>query len=272
MSISDYERRKLLEKAAKLKAEKEDGSSFPTPLNLQQVQDRKMDQRLEKTQVAAKATAQATSGFAKELAAKTAKLAQEQAQQGKAKAGAWKQAQDAKRAEQEDGKRIQNAELDREEQNPAIENTAVANPQALSKPTFKILASIAVFTALSGAGVWFWTQHESEKTPELHQVDVPSPLPVAPAPQVQEAPKASEPVQVIEPVHEMSVTPSVEEQPKSVEPKLQKVDRSPAPIAIVRAPKKRSEMRQQIEQPNTKGSDWVDKANNDLDHFAEQLK
>ncbi|MBW8375008.1 hypothetical protein [Stenotrophomonas sp.] len=272
MSISDYERRKLLEKAAKLKAEKEDGSSFPTPLNLQQVQDRKMDQRLEKTQVAAKATAQATSGFAKELAAKTAKLAQEQAQRAKAKADAWRQAQDAKRTEHEEVNRIQNAELDREEQNPAIENTAVANPQALSKPTFKILASIAVFTALLGAGVWFWTQHESEKTPELRQVDVPSTLPVAPAPQVQEAPKASEPVQVIEPVHEMSVTPSVEEQPKSVEPKLQKVDRSPAPIAIVRAPKKRSEMRQQIEQPNTKGSDWVDKANNDLDHFAEQLK
>lgn len=272
MSISDYERRKLLEKAAKLKAEKEDGSSFPTPLNLQQVQDRKMDQRLEKTQVAAKATAQATSGFAKELAAKTAKLAQEQAQRAKAKADAWRQAQDAKRTEHEEVNRIQDAELDREEQNPAIENTDVANPQALSKPTFKILASIAVFTALSGAGVWFWTQHESEKTPELHQVDVPSPLPVAPAPQVQEAPKAAEPVQVVEPVQEVALTPIVEERRRSAAPMPQKVDRSPAPIAIVRAPKKRSEMRQQIEQPNTKGSDWVDKANNDLDHFAEQLK
>lgn len=31
-------------------------------------------------------------------------------------------------------------------------------------------------------------------------------------------------------------------------------------------------MRQQIEQPKAERSDWVDKANNDLDHFAEQLK
>ncbi len=265
MSISDYERRKLLEKAAKLKAEKEGGSSSPSPLNKQQVQDRKMDQRLEQAQIAAKATAQATSKFAKELAANTAKLAQ-------AKVYAWKQAQHAKRAKKEEVKQIVSAELDQEEPNPAIENTSVVHPKALSKPTFKILASIAAFTALSGAGAWFWTQHESEKTPELHQVDVPSTVPVAPAPQVQDAPKASEPVQVIEPVHEMSVTPSVEEQPKLVEPKLQKVDRSPAPIAVVRAPKKRSEMRQQIEQPKAKESDWVDKANNDLDHFAEQLK
>jgi len=126
--------------------------------------------------------------------------------------------------------------------------------------------------SLSVAGAWVWTQHESEKTPELHQVDVPSTLPVAPAPQVQEAPKASEPVQVAVPVQEVPVTPIVEEQPKSVEPTLKKVDRSPAPNAAVQAPKKRSEMRQQIEQPNAKGSDWVDKANNDLDHFAEQLK
>jgi len=272
MSISDYERRKLLEKAAKFKAEKEGGSSFSRPLDNQQAQDRKMDQRLEQTQIAAKAAAQTTSKFAKELAAKTAKLAQEQAQRAKAKAHAWKQAQDAKRTEHEEVNRIQDAELGREKQSTVIESSPDATPKSPSKPTLKILASIAAFTALSGAGAWFWTQHESEKTPQLHQVDVPSTLPVAPAPQVPEAPKASEPVQVIEPVHEMSVTPSVEEQPKSVEPKLQKVDRSPAPIAVVRAPKKRSEMRQQIEQPNAKGSDWVDKANNDLDHFAEQLK
>jgi len=272
MSISDYERRKLLEKAEKLKAEKEGGSSFPNPLDEQQVQDRKMDQRLKQTQVAANATAQATSGFAKELAAKTVKLAREQAQRAKAKAHAWKQAQDAKRTEQEDVKQIESAEPDQEEPNPAIENTAVANPQALSKPTFKILASIAVFTALSGAGAWVWTQHKSEKTPELHQVELPSTLSVAPAPQVQEAPKASEPVQVAEPVQEVPVTPIVEERSRSVEPTLNKVDRSPAPNAVVLAPKKRSEMRQQIEQPKAKESDWVDKANNDLDHFAEQLK
>lgn len=272
MSIGDYERRKLLEKAAKLKAEKEDGPSFPSPLNKQQVQDREMDQRLEQTQVAAKAIAQATSKLAKEVAAKTAKLAQQQAQRAKAKAGAWKQAQDAKRAEQEEVKQIESAKPDQEETNPAIENTPVVHTKALSKPTFKILASIAAFTALSGAGAWFWTQHESEKTPELHQVDVPSTLPVAPAPQVQEAPKASEPVQAAEPVQEVPVTPIVEEQSKSVESTLKKVDRSPAANAVVRAPKKRSEMRQQIEQPKAKESDWVDKANNDLDHFAEQLK
>ncbi len=261
MSISDYERRKLLEKAAKLKAEKEGGSSSPSPLNKQQVQDRKMDQRLEQTQAAAKATAQATSKFAKELAANTAKLAQ-------AKVDAWKQAQHAKRAKKEEVKQIESAKPDQVEPNPAIENTPVVHTKALSKPTFKMLASIAAFTALSGAGAWFWTQHESEKTPELHQVAVHSTLPVAPAPQVQEGPKASEPVQVIEPVQ----TPIVEELPKSVEPKPQKVEGSPAPNAVVRAPKKRSELRQQAEQPNAKKNDWVDKANNDLDHFAEHLK
>ncbi|WP_164085010.1 hypothetical protein [Stenotrophomonas maltophilia] len=271
MSISDYERRKLLEKAAKLKAEKEDGSSFPTPLNLQQVQDRKMDQRLEKTQVAAKATAQATSGFAKELAAKTAKLAQEQAQRAKAKADAWRQAQDAKRTEHEEVNRIQDAELDREEQNPIIESSRDAIPKSQSKLTVKVLASVAVMASLSVAGAWLWAQHDSKEATEKHQVTTTPQLPTS-APQVQEAPKAPEPVQVIEPVHEMSVTPSVEEQPKSVEPKLQKVDRSPAPIAVVRAPKERSAMRQQVEQPKEKRSDWVDKANNDLDHFAEQLK
>jgi len=246
MSISDYERRKLLEKAAKLKSEKEGGSSFPSPLNRQQVQDRKMDLRLEQAQIAAKATAQTTSKFAKELAAKTAKLAHEQAQRAKAKAGAWKQAKDAKQAEQEEVKQIESAKPDQEEPNPAIENTSVVHPEALSKPTFKILASIAAFTALLGAGAWFWTQHESEKTPELHQV--------------------------VEPVQEVPLTAIVEERRRSAAPMPQKVDRSPAPIGVVRAPKKRSEMRQQIEQPNAKGSDWVDKANNDLDHFAEQLK
>ena len=45
MSISDYERKKLLEKSAKLKAEKEVGSSFPNPLDEQKVQDRKLDLR-----------------------------------------------------------------------------------------------------------------------------------------------------------------------------------------------------------------------------------
>lgn len=268
MSISDYERKKLLEKAAKLKAEKEGGPSFPNPLDEQKVQDRKMDLRLKQTQVAAKATAKATSGFAKEVAAKAAKLAQEQAQRAKDKADAWKQAQDAKRTEHEEIKQIQDAELDREKQSTVIENTAVANPKALSKPTFKILASIAVFTALSGAGAWVWTQHESEQTPELHQVELPSTLPV----EVQEAPKASEPVQVVEPVQEVALTPIVEERRRSAAPMPQKVDRSPAPKAVARAPKERSAMRQQIEQPKAERSDWVDKANNDLDHFAEQLK
>lgn len=265
MSISDYERRKLLEKAAKLKAEKEGGSSSPSPLNKQQVQDRKMDQRLEQTQAAAKATAQATSKFAKELAADTAKLAQ-------AKVDAWKQAQHAKRAEKEEVKQIESAKPDQVEPNPAIENTPVVHTKALSKPTFKMLASMAAFTALSGAGAWFWTQHESEKTPELHQVAVPSTLPVATPPQVQEAPKASKPVQVVEPVQEVTLMPIVQERRRSAEPMPQKVDRSPAPIAVVRAPKKRSELRQQTEQPNAKKKDWVDKANNDLDHFAEHLK
>lgn len=271
MSISDYERRKLLEKAAKLKAEKEGGSSFPSPLDEQQVQDRKMDQRLKQTQVAANATAQATSEFAKELAAKTAKLAQEQAQRAKAKADAWKQAQDAKRTEHEEVKRIQDAELDREKQSTVIESSPDATPKSPSKPTFKTLAFIAVFIALSGAGAWFWTQQGSEKNPELHQAEVPSALPVAPAPQVQEAPKASEPVQVVEPVQEVALMPIVEERRRSAEPMPQKVDRSPAPKSLARAPK-RSAMRQQVEQPKAKRSDWVDKANNDLDHFAEQLK
>ncbi|HIE1099719.1 TPA: hypothetical protein ACXJQL_002280 [Stenotrophomonas maltophilia] len=271
MSISDYERRKLLEKAAKLKAEKEGRSSFPSPLDEQQVQDRKMDQRLEQTQVAAKATAQTTSKFAKELAAKTAKLAQGQAQRAKAKAGAWKQTQDAKRTEHEEVKRIQNAELDREEQSPIIESSSDATPNSPWKPTVKVLVSVAILTSLAVAGAWLWAQHDSKEATEKHQVTTTPQLPTS-APQVQEAPKAPEPVQVIEPVHEMSVTPSVEEQPKSVEPKLQKVDRSPAPIAVVRAPKERSAMRQQVEQPKAKRSDWVDKANNDLDHFAEQLK
>ncbi len=272
MSISDYERKKLLEKAAKLKAEKEAGPSFPNPLDEQKFQDRKMDLRLKQTQVAAKATAKATSGFAKEVAAKAAKLAQEQAQRANDKVDAWKQAQDAKRTEHEEIKQIQDAELDREKQSTVIENTAVANPKALSKPTFKILASIAVFTALSGAGAWVWTQHESEQTPELHQVELPSTLPVAPPPQVQEAPKASEPVQVVEHVQEVALTPIVEERRRSAAPMPQKVDRSPAPKAVARAPKERSSMRQQIGQPKAKRSDWVDKANNDLDHFAEQLK
>lgn len=268
MSISDYERRKLLEKAAKLKAEKEGGSSFPSPLDEQQVQDRKMDQRLKQTQVAAKATAQATSGFAKELAGKLGSLGQEQAQRAKAKADAWKQAQDAKRTEHEEVKRIQDAELDREKQSTVIESSPDATPKSPSKPTFKILAFIAVFIALSGAGAWFWTQQGSEKNPELHQAEVPSALPV----EVQEAPKASEPVQVVEPVQEVALTPIVDERLRSAEPMPQKVDRSPAPIAVVRAPKERSAMRQQVEQPKAKRSDWVDKANNDLDHFAEQLK
>lgn len=271
MSISDYERRKLLEKAAKLKAEKEDGSSFPTPLNLQQVQDRKMDQRLEKTQVAAKATAQATSGFAKELAAKTAKLAQEQAQRAKAKADAWRQAQDAKRTEHEEVNRIQDAELDREEQNPIIESSRDAIPKSQSKLTVKVLASVAVMASLSVAGVWLLAQHDSKEAPENSPVTTSRQLTTA-APQIQGVPEAPTPVQVIEPVQEVSVTPIVEEQPKSVEPKPQKVDRSPAPKAVDRAPKERSAMRQQVEQPKAKRSDWVDKANNDLDHFAEQLK
>lgn len=271
MSISDYERRKLLEKAAKLKSEKEGGSSFPSPLNKQQVKDRKLDQRLEQTQVAAKATAQATSKFAKELAAKTAKLSQEQAQRAKAKADAWRQAQDAKRTEHEEVKRIQDADLGREEQNPIIESSRDAIPKSQSKPTVNVLVSVAILTSLAVAGAWLWAQHDSKEATEKHQVTT-TPQLTTSAPQVQEAPKAPEPVQAIEPVQEVSVTPIVEEQPKSVEPNPQKVERSPAPNAFVRAPKERSAMRQHIEQPKAKRSDWVDKANNDLDHFAEQLK
>lgn len=271
MSISDYERRKLLEKAAKLKAENEGGPSFPSPLNKQQVQDREMDQRLEQTQVAAKAIAQATSKFAKEVAAKTAKLAQDQAQRANAKAGAWKQALDEKRAEQEEVKQIESAKPDQEEPNPAIDNTPVVHPKVLSKPTVKVLVSVAILTSLAVAGAWLWAHHDSKEATEKHQVTTTPQLPTS-APQVQEAPEAADPVLVVEPVQEVPVTPIVDEQPKSVETKPQKLERSPAPNVVVRAPEKRSELRQQIEQPKAKESDWVDKANNDLDHFAEQLK
>ncbi|HGM5443419.1 TPA: hypothetical protein ACKP0F_000133 [Stenotrophomonas maltophilia] len=271
MSISDYERRKLLEKAAKLKAEKEDGSSFPTPLNLQQVQDRKMDQRLEKTQVAAKATAQATSGFAKELAAKTAKLAQEQAQRAKAKADAWRQAQDAKRTEQEEVKRIQDTGIDLEEPEPVIDSTPVVESKAPSKLTVRILASLAVLAALSGTGAWFLTHNEREKHPEQHQVTK-TPQQIMPAALVQEAPRRPEPDQVVDPVQEVPETPVVEAQSKIVEPKeSRKVETPTPPKVVVRFPKKQFEPPRKSEQPKTK-SDWVDKANNDLDHFVEQLK
>lgn len=195
-------------------------------------------------------------------------LVQEQAQHVNENADAWRQELDAKRSEREEAKVIQE---EREEHEPEIEGSAATNPKSLSKHTVMILASAAVLAALSGAGAWFWTHHESKEAPEQHQVTT-KPQPSMPAPDVHEAPKAPELVQVVEPVQDEPKTPLVEVQPKAVEPEPQKVEKPTPPKAVVRVPKKKSESPKKIEAPNPSRSDWVDKANNDLDKFADQLK
>jgi hypothetical protein len=269
MSISDYERKKLLEKAAKLKAEK-DGSGQPAEsLSKQQEQDQQIDQRLEQAQAAAKATGK----FAKDLAVKTAKLAEVQAQRAKAKADAWKQEQEVKRAEEAERKMPLSTV---EPKTPAVEGRDQDRKNPGKNPTLVAVIGAVVLVGAGALGYMATRANDAappltEPVTQVNQVET-SP-PEQPEPETKISEPVIEPAPQIMPKPEPQVEPAplpvvIEVPPKALEaPKaVQVVERTSRPVEKKYNPPKSAEPKK------PKKEDWQDKASSDLDKFAEQFK
>ncbi|MGV7183776.1 hypothetical protein [Xanthomonas axonopodis] len=277
MSISEYERKKLLEKAAKLKAEKEGTGQQAEALSKQHEQDQQIDQRIEQTRAAVKATAQATGKFAKDLAAKTAKLAQDQAQRTKAKADAWKQEKEVKRAEAAKKKNPLSTGEPTTRTDDAMDHAGIG--QGRKRVLLALIGSVVlVGTGTLALGYMTRTKEAAPPLaePAVQSNQVETTRPQQPGPDIAPV-MASAPPQKQEQIYKEEESSVVAEEPKEAMP-IQKDEKTQMEIeaskpAFKKDPMtKTSKTTRHLEVAKPVKEDWQDKASSDLDKFAEQLR
>jgi len=274
MSMSEFERRRR-------RAALEQSNAAQTQLEQKNEQDETKlvsDHQKAALQHAAKLTRR----FAKRVAAAMAGI--DQAQH---KAEAIKAGRAQKRAEQEVSMRpeVKARELrqgesdinqtlcpviDPSERSTIKETKAMVEGGARLKPV--IVASIALVLILSVGGAWFLMHQERAPDPDPSHQSALGPELSAPASVIRDARKSPDTIQVTEPIQqvvESSAPPAVEEQ-NWVEDPRPKTLRAPLSDSVV--PKKRSEPKVKPDASGERQSDWVDKASDDLDQFAKQLK
>ena len=268
MSISEYERKKLLDKAAKLKAEKEGTGQQAEALSKQYEQDQQIDQRIQQTQAAAKATAQATGKFAKDLAAKTVQLSQEHAQRAKAKTDAWKQEQERKRAKEAEEKMPQSTV---EPTTPTVEDRDQDVKSQGKNLTLVAVIGAAVLVGAGALGYMATTSKDvapplAEPATQVNQIETSTPE--------QQEPERETSEPVIEPAPQPQPEPQVEPAPPPVV--IEFPPKSPKAVEVIERTSKPVEKKYKFlksaEPPRPKKEDWQDKASSDLDKFAEQFK
>lgn len=275
MSMSEFERRRR-------RAALEQSNAVQTQLEQKNEQDETKlvsDHQKAALQHAAKLTGR----FAKTVAA-AAKAGIDQAQH---KAEAIKAGRVQKRAEQEVSKRPEvkarephqgGTEINQtrcpvihaSERNTIEETKAMVEGRSRLKPV--ILASIALVMMLSVGGAWFLMQQERAAEPDPSREYALGPEISAPPADILDPPKSPDTVQVTEPIQqgvETSAPPAVEEQSRVEDPGPKPLKAHPSNSVV---PKKRSEPRVKPDAPGERQSDWVDKASDDLDQFAKQLK
>lgn len=150
------------------------------------------------------------------------------------------------------------------------ETKAVVEGRPRLKPV--ILASITLALILSVGGVWFLMHQERAAEPDPSHESALVPELSAPPPVIHEAPKLPDTVQVTEAIQqvvETSAPPAVEDQNRVEDPRPKPL-KAPPSNSIV--PKNLSEPKVKPDAPGKRQSDWVDKASDDLDQFAKQLK
>lgn len=275
MSMSEFERRRR-------RAALEQSNAAQTQLEQKNEQDETKlvsDHQRAALQHAAKLTGR----FAKTVAA-AAMAGFDQAQH---KAEAIKAGRAQKRAEQEVSKRPEvkarephqgGLEINQtrcpvihaSERSTIEETKAMVEGRSRLKPV--ILASIALVLMLSVGGVWFLMHQERAAEPDPPRESALGPELSAPPSVIHEAPKSPDTVQVTEAIQqgvETSASPAMEEQNRVEAPRPKPLKKPPFDSM---APKKLSVPKVKQDAPGKKQSDWVDKASDDLDQFAKQLK